>query len=173
MGKLDGRVAIVTGAAQGIGAAFAKALASEGSRLVIADLDTGASVVEEIRSAGGVAVDVPPDVSTKDGCENMVSKAIESFGRLDILVNNAAIFTAVERKNFDDIPVDEWDAVMGERARRLAWLLRRSGNAQKRIRQDYLDFHRPRFQGNTLFSALRRVESGSDWHYALSRARGR
>jgi len=121
MGKLDGRVAIVTGAAQGIGAAFAKALASEGSRLVIADLDTGASVVEEIRSAGGVAVDVPTDVSTKDGCENMVSKAIESFGRLDILVNNAAIFTAVERKNFDDIPVDEWDAVMGVNVRGV-WL---------------------------------------------------
>tara|TARA_B100000676_G_C18090261_1_gene859000 strand:+ start:4285 stop:5043 length:759 start_codon:yes stop_codon:yes gene_type:complete len=121
MGKLDGRVAIVTGAAQGIGAAFAKALAFEGSRLVIADLDTGASVVEEIRSAGGVAVDVPTDVSTKDGCENMVSKAIESFGRLDILVNNAAIFTAVERKNFDDIPVDEWDAVMGVNVRGV-WL---------------------------------------------------
>ena len=121
MGKLDGRVAIVTGAAQGIGAAFAKALASEGSRLVIADLDTGASVVEAIRSAGGVAVDVPTDVSTKDGCENMVSKAIESFGRLDILVNNAAIFTAVERKNFDDIPVDEWDAVMGVNVRGV-WL---------------------------------------------------
>ncbi len=121
MGKLDGRVAIVTGAAQGIGAAFAKALASEGSRLVIADLDTGASVVEEIQSAGGVAVDVPTDVSTKDGCENMVSKAIESFGRLDILVNNAAIFTAVERKNFDDIPVDEWDAVMGVNVRGV-WL---------------------------------------------------
>ena len=121
MGKLDGRVAIVTGAAQGIGAAFAKALASEGSRLVIADLDTGASVVEEIESAGGVAVDVPTDVSTKDGCENMVSKAIESFGRLDILVNNAAIFTAVERKNFDDIPVDEWDAVMGVNVRGV-WL---------------------------------------------------
>ncbi len=121
MGKLDGRVAIVTGAAQGIGAAFAKALASEGSRLVIADLDTGASVVEKIRSAGGVAVDVPTDVSTKDGCENMVAKAIESFGRLDILVNNAAIFTAVERKNFDDIPVDEWDAVMGVNVRGV-WL---------------------------------------------------
>ena len=121
MGKLDGRVAIVTGAAQGIGAAFAKALASEGSRLVIADLDTGASVVEEIQSAGGVAVDVPTDVSTKDGCENMVAKAIESFGRLDILVNNAAIFTAVERKNFDDIPVDEWDAVMGVNVRGV-WL---------------------------------------------------
>ena len=88
---------------------------------MIADLDTGASVVEEIRSAGGVAVDVPTDVSTKDGCENMVSKAIESFGRLDILVNNAAIFTAVERKNFDDIPVDEWDAVMGVNVRGV-WL---------------------------------------------------
>ena len=79
MGRLDGRVAIVTGAAQGIGAAFARVMASEGAKLVIADLDSGESVVEEIRSAGGEALDVPTDVSTKEGCDNMVAKAV---GRL-------------------------------------------------------------------------------------------
>ena len=121
MGKLDGRVAIVTGAAQGIGAEFARGLAAEGAKLVIADLDTGASVVEEIKQAGGDATDVPTDVSTKDGCENMVAQAVEGFGRLDVLVNNAAIFTAVDRKNLDDIPVEEWDAVMGVNVRGV-WL---------------------------------------------------
>lgn len=121
MGKLDGRVAIVTGAAQGIGAEFARGLAAEGARLVISDLASGATVVDEIKQAGGDAIDVPTDVSTKEGCENMVAKAVETFGRLDILVNNAAIFTAVDRKNFDDIPVEEWDAVMGVNVRGV-WL---------------------------------------------------
>ena len=171
MGKLDGRVAIVTGAAQGIGAAFAKALASEGSRLVIADLDTGASVVEEIRSAGGVAVDVPTDVSTKDGCENMVSKAIESFGRRDILVNNAAIFTAVERT--DDIPVDEWDAVMGVNVQASGLAVAAVPEMRKNGYGKIISISSAAFSREPLFSALRRVESGSDWHYSLSRARGR
>jgi NAD(P)-dependent dehydrogenase (short-subunit alcohol dehydrogenase family) len=121
MGRLDGRVAIVTGAAQGIGAAFARAMASEGAKLVIADRDSGESVAEEIRSAGGEALDVPTDVSTKDGCDNMVAKAVDQFGRLDILVNNAAIFTSIERSNFDEIPVEEWDAVMGVNIRGV-WL---------------------------------------------------
>ena len=121
MGRLDGRVAIVTGAAQGIGAAFARAMASEGAKLVIADLDSGEGVVEEIRSAGGEALDVPTDVTTKDGCDNMDAKAVDQFGRLDILVNNAAIFTSIERSNFDEIPVEEWDAVMGVNIRGV-WL---------------------------------------------------
>jgi NAD(P)-dependent dehydrogenase (short-subunit alcohol dehydrogenase family) len=121
MARLDGRVAIVTGSAQGIGAAFARGLASEGAKLVIADLDSGAGVVDEIRAAGGEAIDVPTDISTRDGCDNMVTKAVEEFGRLDILVNNAAIFTSIERKNFDDIPVEEWDAVMGVNVRGV-WL---------------------------------------------------
>ena len=121
MGRLEERVAIVTGSAQGIGAAFAKGLAAEGARLCIADLDSGAKTVEEIKAAGGNAIDVPTDVSTKDGCDNMVAKTVEAFGRLDILVNNAAIFTSVERKNFNDIPVEEWDAVMGANIRGV-WL---------------------------------------------------
>lgn len=121
MARLDGRVAIVTGSAQGIGAAFARGLAAEGAKLVIADLDTGAMVVDEIEAAGGAAIDVPTDVSTKEGCDNMVAKAVEAFGRVDILVNNAAIFTSVERKNFDEIPVEEWDAVIGTNVRGV-WL---------------------------------------------------
>ena len=121
MGRLEGRVALVTGAAQGIGAAFALELSNEGAKVAIADLDSGAEVVEQIAAAGGEAIDVPTDVSTEDGCEAMVARTIESFGRVDILVNNAAIFTAVERKPFDEIPVSEWDAVMGVNVRGV-WL---------------------------------------------------
>jgi NAD(P)-dependent dehydrogenase (short-subunit alcohol dehydrogenase family) len=121
MGRLEGRVAVVTGAAQGIGAAFARALAAEGAKVTIADLDSGAKVVDEIASAGGQAIDVPTDISTEDGCDAMVAKTVEAFGRLDILVNNAAIFTSVERKPFEEIPVAEWDAVMGVNVRGV-WL---------------------------------------------------
>jgi NAD(P)-dependent dehydrogenase (short-subunit alcohol dehydrogenase family) len=121
MGQLDGRVAIVTGAAQGIGAAFARALAKEGAKVAVADLDSGKAVVDEIKRAGGQALDVPTDVSKEDACNAMVRNTVEAFGRLDILVNNAAIFTSVERKPFDQIPVAEWDAVMGVNVRGV-WL---------------------------------------------------
>ncbi len=112
MGRLDGRVAIVTGAAQGIGAAFARAMAAEGASIAIADQDTGAKVVGEIEASGARAIDVPTDVSDEAACQTMVAATVEAFGKLDIIVNNAAIFTAVERKPFTDIPVAEWDRLM-------------------------------------------------------------
>ena len=112
MGRLEGRVAIVTGAAQGIGAAFARGMAAEGAKIVIADIDSGEGAVEQIKAAGGEAVAIETDVSDLDSCKAMVAKAVDSFGKLDILVNNAAIFTAVERKPFDEIPVEEWDRVI-------------------------------------------------------------
>ena len=109
MGRVDGRVAIVTGAAQGLGAAYARALAAEGAKVVIADRDPGEAVVAEIKAAGGAAIDVPTDVSDEAATQKMVAETVKAFGRLDILINNAAIFTAVERKKFDEIPVEEWD----------------------------------------------------------------
>ena len=111
MGRLDGRVALVTGAAQGIGAAFAKGLAAEGAKVAISDLDSGQTIVDIIKQAGGEAIDAPCDVSDEAAARAAVAQTVEAFGRLDILVNNAAIFTQVERKKFDDISVDEWDRV--------------------------------------------------------------
>ena len=112
MGRLDGRVAIVTGAAQGIGAAFARAMAAEGAKIAIADLDSGAEVVAELTASGAQAIDVPTDVADEGACKAMVAATVEAFGKLDIIVNNAAIFTAVERKPFTEITVEEWDAVL-------------------------------------------------------------
>lgn len=134
MGRLDGRVAIVTGSAQGIGAAFAKGMAAEGASLVIADLNSGAATVDEIKAAGGQAIDVPTDVSDKAACDNMVAKAVDAFGRLDILVNNAAIFTTVDRKPFDEIPVEEWDRVIGVNVRGV-WLCCAAAVQQMRKQQ--------------------------------------
>jgi len=109
MGRLDGRVIIVTGASQGLGAAYARALASEGAKVCVSDIKSGRSVVEQIRSSGGEAIDVISDVSSEQACDNMVAQTLKHFGHVDVLVNNAAIFTEVERKTFDKISVDEWD----------------------------------------------------------------
>ena len=111
MGRLEGRVALVTGAAQGIGAEFAKGLAAEGAKVAISDLDSGQTVVDIIKQAGGDAIDAPCDVADEASSRAAVQKTVEAFGRLDILVNNAAIFTMVERSSFDEITVDDWDRV--------------------------------------------------------------
>ena len=111
MGRLEGRVALVTGAAQGIGAEFAKGLAAEGAKVAIFDLDSGQTVVDLIKQAGGDAIDAPCDVSDEASARAAVKKTVDAFGRLDILVNNAAIFTMVDRAKFDEITVDDWDRV--------------------------------------------------------------
>ena len=121
MARLDGKVALVTGAAQGIGAVFAKGMAAEGAKVAISDLDSGQTIVDIIRQAGGEALDVPADVADEASIAAAVQKTVAEFGRLDILVNNAAIFTMVERKKFDEIPQDEWDRVMAVNVRGV-WL---------------------------------------------------
>lgn len=91
MRRLEGKVAIITGAASGIGLSTAQLFASEGARLVMADIDRDGigSAVEGIRSAGGTAEAIAVDVGEPDDVERMVSLAVETFGRLDILHNNA------------------------------------------------------------------------------------
>lgn len=94
MGKLDGKVALITGAAGGIGRVAAGLFAAEGAKVVVADVTdgAGADVVEEIRRAGGEAAFVRSDVSSATDAEAMVRFATETFGTLNILYNNAGIF---------------------------------------------------------------------------------
>jgi 3-oxoacyl-[acyl-carrier protein] reductase len=105
-GRLDGRVAVVTGAAQGIGAAIALRLAEEGARLVIGDLRE-AQGQELARRIGGVFQRC--DVASEADLQGIVATAVERHGRLDIMVQNAGIFPL---NDLVDIPVEEWDRVL-------------------------------------------------------------
>ena len=111
MGRLDDRVAIVTGGARNIGAVYAGALAAEGARIVVADVLDGADVVRSIREAGGQAVAVEVDVSREDDTLRMSRTAVDAFGGIDILVNNAAIYVSINRRPFHEISAEEWDRV--------------------------------------------------------------
>ena len=118
--RLEGKVAVVTGAGRGMGKAEALAFAAEGAKVVVNDLGgagdgTGASaapaeeVVQEIRKLGGEAVANYDTVATPEGGENIIKTAIDSFGRIDILVNNAGI---LRNRMIFNMTEEEWDIVM-------------------------------------------------------------
>jgi 3-oxoacyl-[acyl-carrier protein] reductase len=124
MGVLDGKVAIVTGGGRGIGSHYCRGLAAEGARVMVADINEAGArqVASEI---GGSSTRV--DVADSDSAQAMVTTTLDVFGRIDILINNAAIFTELiqPRKAFDEIPVEEWDRVMGVNVRG-TWLCSRA-----------------------------------------------
>ncbi len=109
--RLSGKVVIITGGARGLGKAYALRLAEEGARIVAADIADGTGVVQEITKKGGEAIAVRTDVSNEQSVESMVRAAIERFGRIDVLINNAALFIALGKKPFHQITGEEWDSV--------------------------------------------------------------
>ncbi len=113
MGKLDGRVAIVTGAASGIGRATALLFAEEAAKVVVADWDEekGRRVADEIARAGGASTFVQVDVSRPEDVQAMVRTAAETYGRLDVLFNNAGIDG--EQAPTADCTLENWDRVIG------------------------------------------------------------
>jgi NAD(P)-dependent dehydrogenase (short-subunit alcohol dehydrogenase family) len=110
--RLEGKVAIVTGSARGLGRAYALRLAKEGAKIVVSDILDGKETVDLVRQQGGDAIYVHTDVTSEESTQDMARKAIEKFGRIDILINNAALFATIIKKPFYEIPAQEWDAVM-------------------------------------------------------------
>lgn len=110
--RLQGKAAIVTGGARGIGAEFSQALAREGASVLIADVLDGEAVAARIVEAGGRAVYCKTDVADAASASAMAEAAMRAFGKIDVLVNNAAIFAGLEKKGFLDISSEEWDRLM-------------------------------------------------------------
>ena len=108
------RVIIVTGAGQGIGRELSRQFAAAGATVVVADINrTNADRVQrEIESSGGKAAAVAVDIGDKASVEAMSEAAVAQLGRIDVLINNAAIFATLQKKPFWEIPVDEWERVM-------------------------------------------------------------
>ncbi len=112
--SVEGRVVIVTGAAQGIGREVARQFAAAGAISVVADLDISKaeSVVKEIHDAGGVGMAVKVNVADETSVTAMVDNVIATWGRIDVLINNASIFATLEKVPFDQIPVEQWEHVL-------------------------------------------------------------
>jgi NAD(P)-dependent dehydrogenase (short-subunit alcohol dehydrogenase family) len=110
--SLNGKVVIITGAARGLGQAYAVAVAGEGALVVAADKSDCAETAGLVEKAGGRALTVDLDVTDGASAKAMADAAIETFGRIDVLINNAALYGALSGGRFDDIPEDEWEACM-------------------------------------------------------------
>lgn len=124
---------IITGGARGIGRAYALGMAQEGASIVIADLGDATEAVAAVRSAGGVAESVTADVSSEASTDEMAAYAVEHFGRIDVLINNAAMFTTIAMGPFDDISVDTWDKVFEVNVRG-SWLAAKAVSAYMKQR---------------------------------------
>lgn len=111
MARLDGKVVLVTGGGNGIGRAFSRGFAAEGAKVVVADIDLGAAgrVAGEISSANGVAKALSADVTSSAQVDLLITKALEAFGQIDVLINNAAVYPSVR---FTEITEEQWDRVV-------------------------------------------------------------
>ena len=112
--RLADKAIIVTGGAMGIGRAYCLGLAKEGGRVVVADLreQEAKNVASEIRGNGGEAMAVAVDVTSPEKTCAMAEAAVSAYGRIDVLVNNAGMYTGIKKKSFAEIPPEEWDKVM-------------------------------------------------------------
>lgn len=110
--RLNDKVAIISGAAQGIGAAFALGFAKEGAKVLIADILNGKGIVGKVEEMGGQAIYLETDVTNQDQCNAMAKATFDQFGAIDILINNAAVYGSLILKPFTKITTEEWNNVM-------------------------------------------------------------
>ena len=108
MGSLEGKVAVVTGAAQGIGRAIADGLAADGARIVVADLRNAEEAAASYEGGLGLTI----DVASEGDVQRLVDETVAQCGGIDILVNNAGLYASLEMRAFDQIPLEEWRQVM-------------------------------------------------------------
>jgi NAD(P)-dependent dehydrogenase (short-subunit alcohol dehydrogenase family) len=117
VGRLQDKVIIVTGGARGIGAAFSRSLAAEGANVVVADILDGGATVRGIEEGGGKAAYFRLDVADAESVNGFVDEVLKRYGRIDCLVNNAALFANLKPKKFFEIDDAEFDKVMAVNVR--------------------------------------------------------
>lgn len=110
--QLKGKVVIVTGGARGIGKEYALRFSQEGAKVVVCDVLDCGGTAKEIESRGGEVLSLKTDVTSEQSTVEMAKKTAKRFGRIDVLVNNAAIYGGIEFNPFYEITVDEWDKLM-------------------------------------------------------------
>ncbi|MFK5980688.1 MAG: SDR family NAD(P)-dependent oxidoreductase [Rhizobiaceae bacterium] len=113
-GDFTGKIVLITGAGQGLGRVYAKAYSELGAIPIIADLNhqKAVSVGKEIEASGGQALAIHVDVASEDSVASMANVALERFGQVDIIINNAAIFSTLEMRPFEEISIEEWRRVL-------------------------------------------------------------
>jgi 3-oxoacyl-[acyl-carrier protein] reductase len=114
MGRLAGKVAVVTGGARGLGKTFCLALAEAEAKVVVADIleDGARQTSDAIMARGGTSLALGVDVTSQQDTLRMVEETVKAYGRIDILVNNAALIYGITRRPFVEIPLEEWDRIM-------------------------------------------------------------
>jgi NAD(P)-dependent dehydrogenase (short-subunit alcohol dehydrogenase family) len=124
MARLAGKVALVTGGARGIGRHYSQALAAEGARVMIADIEDGADLANALAQAHGAnsVASATFDVSDEKQVQGLVKQTLERFGQIDVLVNNAALYAKLKPRNFDEWDLATWDKVMAVNIRG-PWLM--------------------------------------------------
>jgi 3-oxoacyl-[acyl-carrier protein] reductase len=132
---MKGRVALITGAGQGLGTAFAKHFAERGTKVVIAEKnpETGASTAKEINQSGAAALFVETDVANSSSVQNAVDSCLSEFGGLDILINNAALLSQLRQCSLEEITDEEWDQVMKVNVTGIFYAIRAAAPIMKKM----------------------------------------
>jgi 3-oxoacyl-[acyl-carrier protein] reductase len=160
---LAGRTVIVTGGGKGIGKVYAQEFAKVGANVVAADIDEAAAkaVADSIAADGGAALGLGADIASEEATEAMAQAALDRFGAIDVLINNASLMSVLARRSWLEIPVEEWDRVMAVNLRGMFLCCRAAFPAM-----------RARKRGKIVNISSSRVFEGSPnrLHYTTSKA---